>query len=391
MTPSASPASCVPAEAVGAAAPALVLAGQSVRQLAQAAAAEGIPALALDAFGDRDTRAAARWQAWRGFDAGNLLDALHEAARAGAAGWIAGSGFEAHPGLLAAAAERLPLLGTAPDGWRRVRDPRRFFPLLDDLGLPHPDTRWDGPPADSSDWLVKDGAGCGGVHVRPAAGVGAAPGPTAFWQRRVAGTPMSVAFVADGRRALLLGVNEQLAGAPHAPFAWAGAVGPLPVAGALHERLDAALQRLVPACGLRGLASLDFMLRPGGGVALLEVNPRPGGTLQLYAPQSPLALHLRGCRGEGGLPARPRPQPVMGLRVLYAPRALHLSADTLRRLARRAWVHDLPLTPTGIGAGEPVCSLGATAPRADAVHALLRRRHAELIELLEDTVDELAC
>lgn len=201
---------------------------------------------------------------------------------------------------------------------------------------------------------------------------------------------MSAVFVAAGRRALLLGVNEQLVGVAGAPFAWRGAVGPLPVPPHLAAQLDSALQQLVPACGLLGLASLDFLLQPDGAFALLELNPRPGGTLQLYAPQAPLRLHLHACRGEP-LPAQPVPQPVAGLQVLYALRPLRLEARTLQRLARRTWVHDLPVRPAEVGAREPVCSLSAAGAQAGAVHALLRRRHAELLELLEDRPHELPC
>jgi predicted ATP-grasp superfamily ATP-dependent carboligase len=395
MTPSPWPASCAQPEAQRPAAgrPLLLVAGLSVRQLAQAAAREGFQAIALDAYGDADTRATAlRWQAWNGIDAGGLLDALHAAARAGARGWIAGSGFEARWDLLTAGALALPLLGTPAPDWRRVRDPRLFFPLLQGLSLPHPPTQLDEPlPGEAAGWLSKDGGACGGWHVREAreAHRACVGGSLVFWQRRLAGVPMSAAFVADARRALLLGVNEQLVGVGEAPFAWRGAIGPLPVAPVLLAQIDTALQRLVPACGLRGLCSLDFLLLPDGGLALLEINPRPGGTLQLYAPQSPLRLHLRACQG-GPLPAQPVPQPVAGLEVLFAPRALRLWPGALERLRELSWVHDLPAAPVAAQAWDPVCSFSAEGPDAGAVRALLQRRRGALLELLEVETHELA-
>jgi predicted ATP-grasp superfamily ATP-dependent carboligase len=91
------------------------------------------------------------------------------------------------------------------------------------------------------------------------------------------------------------------------------------------------------------------------------------------------------------LSAQPVPQPVHALEVLYASRPLRLTAAVLQRLARRGWVHDLPETPVALAAQEPVCSLSASAPQADAARALLRRRHEELTELLEDSPHELAC
>jgi predicted ATP-grasp superfamily ATP-dependent carboligase len=380
----------VPAEAHPPASPRplLLAAGQSVRQLAQAATREGFDLIALDAFGDADTRAAAlRWQRWRDFDAGALLAALDEAARAGACGWIAGSGFEAHLELLAAGARRLPLLGMPPAGWRQLRDPRRFFPLLASLGLPHPPTRWDAPPREAEGWLCKDGMACGGWHVRAATAAAPAGGGWPVWQRHVPGTPMAAAFVADGRRAWLLGQHEQLVGVDGAPFAWRGAIGPLRGLPDVAAHIDTALQQLVPACGLRGLGSLDFMLQADGRIALLEVNPRPGGTLQLYAAQSPLRLHLRACRGEP-LPVQPVPQAVNGLEIVFAPRALRLDEGMAQRLQRLPWVHDQP-GAAHFNPGEPVCSLSAQGATAGAVRALLRSRHGALLEFLEAETHEL--
>ena len=382
MTPSPWPASCVPAEATMR--PLLLAAGLSVRQVAQAAAREGFKVIALDAYGDADTRAAAsRRQRWRDFDAATLLSVLDDAARDGARGWIACSGFEAHLDLLEAAAQRLPLLGTPPAAWRLLRDPCRFFPLLDALGLPHPPTRWGTPPTDLKGWLLKDGAACGGWHVRAADGAPVEGLGLPYWQRQVAGTPMGATFVADGQRTQLLGLHEQLTGVGGAPFAWRGAIGPLPGLANVAAHIDTALQQLVPACGLRGLASLDFMLGADGGLLLLEVNPRPGGTLQLYAEQSPLSLHLRACVGVPWA-VQPVPQAVHGLQLLFAPRALRLGERHLLRLARRPWVHDRPADPMTLQALEPLCSVSAQGATAAAVREQLHRRHAALLDLLEN-------
>jgi predicted ATP-grasp superfamily ATP-dependent carboligase len=198
---------------------------------------------------------------------------------------------------------------------------------------------------------------------------------------------MAAAFVADGRRAWLLGQHEQLVGVDGAPFAWRGAIGPLRGLPDVAAHIDTALQQLVPACGLRGLGSLDFMLQADGRIALLEVNPRPGGTLQLYAAQSPLRLHLRACRGEP-LPVQPVPQAVNGLEIVFAPRALRLDEGMAQRLQRLPWVHDQP-GAAHFNPGEPVCSLSAQGATAGAVRALLRSRHGALLEFLEAETHEL--
>ena len=85
----------------------LVVAGISARMMAEAAAQAGYRAVALDVFGDRDTRhASAEWApigraGGCALDADRTLQALSIAAQhVDAAGWVAGSGFEAEPALL---------------------------------------------------------------------------------------------------------------------------------------------------------------------------------------------------------------------------------------------------------------------------------------------------
>ena len=119
--------------------PTLAVAAVSARMLAETAARDGYAVVALDCFGDLDTRRASR--SWRDIgsrdsglriDAGRTLAALREVAAQGdALGWIAGSGFEGEPQLVEQGAALLPLLGTAPAALRRLRTPRVFFERLD--------------------------------------------------------------------------------------------------------------------------------------------------------------------------------------------------------------------------------------------------------------------
>jgi len=191
----------------------IAVAALSARMLAEAGRDGGYRTVALDLFGDADTRRAA--QAWfplgdpatLSIDGEALLAALRRLRACGAAGWVAGSGFEAQPELLAAGAQVLPLIGNPPDVVARVRNPAGFFGRLAELGIPHPETRRDCPPSPLG-WLRKDFASSGGRGVRPAlrerldasGTVGANSGPQAgiHYQRITPGAPMSALFVADG-------------------------------------------------------------------------------------------------------------------------------------------------------------------------------------------------
>lgn len=366
----------------------MAVAALSARALAEWARADGRPVLALDAFGDADTRrAAARW-AGIGSAEGLRIDGqrlLAELARPGLQAWVAGSGFEAQPELLEAAARRLPLRGTAPAQRRRLQTAREFIGQLRRLGLAHPETRFE-PPVSPQGWLFKGDGGCGGQAVRAAeARAGVVPG---CWQRRLAGRPMSATFVADGERAVILGFNSQWTVAQgDTPCLFAGLASGVAVSEGVRAEAEQALAVLVPEFELRGLGSLDFLLAEGRPW-WLEVNARPPASADHYPAAdgaSPLALHLRACEGAGLPPPGPGPVagPTRGLRVVRARQALRLDAAAVAWLGHQAGVHDLPSGPQALPAGAPVCTVSATGRDEHAVLEDLLAREQRLLNRLE--------
>ena len=373
---------------MGKRAPVLAVAALSARVLAEAAAVDGYDVVALDLFGDADTRRACSqwWPIGRPevlrIDATLLLSQLAALARCGGAmGWIAGSGLDGRPGLLARGAALLPLLGTQPDAVRRVRDPALFFAQLGAAGIAHPAVQAT-PPADAARWLVKDAQGCGGWHIRRALGQLDVPAHH-YFQRELPGTPMSATFIADGRAARVLGFNELIV-RPFGtrPFVYCGVVGPVPLPAGLARRVGAALDDLAAAFSLRGLGSLDF-IREGDTFGVLEINPRPPASLALYGPGT-VAAHLHAC-----LQAElPRAQAlehvaVRGTEIVFARRPLRLDATAALRLAGRAGCHDLPAGAARFGAGDPVCSVSAKGTSAAHVRSRLERMRNAVHQSLE--------
>lgn len=369
------------------AAPTLVVAGRSARLMAEAAARDGYRVVALDTYGDADTRrAAARWQAigrpGARLDPRSTLDALAAAAREpGVIGWVAGSDFECEPELLEQGAARLPLIGSAPADVRRLREPSAFFAALAGLGLLYPETRLE-PPADPRGWLRKLALASGGWHIRAAADPHPAPAERQpYYQRELAGTPMSALFVADGRRARLLGCHELIVRPLGAhPHVWRGAIGPLARPAARQASIDAAVQGLARAFALRGLASLDF-IDDGERDWLLEVNPRPPASMGLYD-AGLMRAHVEACR-DGLLPPAPRaPTTLRGSEIVFARHDLELGSAQAAALAARADCHDLPAAGSRFAAGDPVCSVSAAGrDRAAVRETLAAKRQALRAEL----------
>ena len=366
----------------------VVVAGLSVRLLAESARRAGWQVIALDLFGDTDTqRASLRWHrigdpASYAIEPALLREGLQRAARAaGAIGWIAGSGFEGTPELLATQIPGLPFLGMAGAALARVREPASFFPLLDRLGLHHPEVAHAAPRCVQG-WLAKSAAGSGGWHIRPA-GEGHG-GPHAYWQRVQPGEPMSALFLADGARARRIALNRlvvrPLGGLP---YVYAGAVGPVRDA-ALEGAVDEALAAMVPACGLRGLASLDFLAHEGEAW-LLEVNARPSATMALHEgawPGGLLRAHVQAVASE--LPAGPPSHPpgLRGCLTVFAERECRVGLSLAAELAQSPDCHDVPAPGLRFGAGEPVCSVSAAASTAPAVLAQLDLRAQHVLRRL---------
>lgn len=342
----------------------LIVAATSARALAEMARRSGFEVVALDVFGDSDTRAAAsHWQAIGNpatleIDPLRLREAL--AAHApGAVGWVPGSGLErlaAWPSWPA-----LPLLGargpTAAPEW---------LAALRTLGLPHPEAHAAPPPA-LQGWLRKDLASCGGAAVVRASGQPG--GASVYWQREAQGQPVSLTFIANGQQAIGLGINRQhtCALAPGRPFGHAGISAPQPVPDAVAAGLLHMAQALTRHFGLRGLAGLDALWH-GESVALLELNARVPASAALY-PEAPLmAWHVVACvRGE--LPpavrpgfALPVPATPRGQMLVAAPEAGVLDAPLLRAWAARPGVHDVARAedaPLSVAGGAPLCTVSA--------------------------------
>ena len=368
----------------------LAVAALSARMLAEAGCDDGFDIVALDVFGDADTRlACSQWlpigtPAALRIDADMLLSALRALAQRGdVIGWIAGSGFDAQPELLARGAALLPLIGTPAETLSRVRDPQTFFDRLDRQGIPHPPARLTAP-ADAAGWLVKDASGCGGWHIRRA--VQAEPAPAHhYFQRELPGTPMSATFLANGSDACVLGFNQLIVRPFGArPFVFCGAVGPVPLPPAVAQRIGAAVRRIAAAFSLRGLASLDFML-DGAAFSVLEVNPRPPASMALHGRHGGVAAHLRAClHGELPLQADVRSgAAVQGSEIVFAPRSITLDAPAAERLGGLDECHDRPFAAAHFNAADPVCSVSAQGDTAAAVHESLARRVAAVHQFLE--------
>jgi uncharacterized protein len=374
-------------------APFVVAVGLSARMLAHSARRAGLNVAALDIFGDRDTcRHAPLWFDIGGeglsIDPHRLIDALRRTARLPRMlGFVTGSGLEPLVRELGKVSRLPRFIGNSAAASAAVREPRRFFALLDELGIAHPDTAFTLPsPLDG--WLVKRPDGCGGTHIHRAS---ASHGANAYFQRRAPGRSMSALFIGARREACVIGFAEQLSvAAGSLPFLHAGSIGPIDLPAALSARITRAIEAIVARTDLSGLNSLDFLLE-GDTFQVLEINARPSSTLTLYETASPnawprglIGCHLDACI-EGRLPptGRPAARARAGQRVVFAPREFIVSQRLSDACFADTACHDVPRAGMRIGQGEPVCTVLATGASVEVVRHELERRGALLLQRIE--------
>jgi predicted ATP-grasp superfamily ATP-dependent carboligase len=365
---------------------AVLIAAFSGRALAQSARRAGYEPLVADAFGDLDTRDAATTTRVidgamaTGFRTKPLLAALNalaSAAKTPPVGLVIGSGFEDKPRLIAALASRYRLLGNDTATYKTSKDPAIFFAKLDELGIAHPMTQ-PFPPAETDGWLTKRIGGSGGRHIRVCR-AGLTERRRRYFQKQLTGERLSVGGVFGTDTPRLALSRQWITPSREQPFRFGGAVSMPDVAPELRQKLESAALAVASAFRIIGMASFDFIVA-GGVPHLLEVNPRPGASLDVLddSAGSLFRAHLATC-GAAEPPRSPsQPQTARAMAILHADRA----ALTLGATPWPEWGADRGIPGAVIPKGAPLASVFAEAQTADAAEALARARLAELEDLI---------
>ncbi len=365
----------------------VLIAAFSGRALAQSARRAGYRPLLADAFGDLDTRNAAAAvhvidgamaTGFRTKPLIQVLDALVSSSETKPVGLILGSGFEDKPRLITALASRYPLLGNDAATYKACKDPAVFFAKLDTLGIAHPETH-SNPPADPQGWLTKRIGGSGGRHIRICDAT-TSERRRRYFQKQISGDRLSVGGVFGTERTRLALSRQWIAPSPEQPFRFGGAVSMPDVAPELRTKLESAARDVASAFRIVGMASFDFIVADGTP-HLLEVNPRPGASLDVLDDDigSLFRAHVAACLGVAETGATPvAPTSARAMAILHADRG----ALTLRATQWPVWSADRGPPGTYIPKGAPLASVFAEAATADAAEALARARLAELEDLI---------
>lgn len=361
----------------------VLIAALAGRGLAASARRAGYEPLVADAFGDSDTAQYAahalcvKDAARIGFRTKQTLAALSELAHRATSppvGLVLGSGFEDRPKLIEVLARRYRILGNDAATIARCKDPVALAALLDKLSIEHPETQLR-VPGDPAGWLSKRIGGSGGTHVASAE---AEQGARRYYQRRLDGIPHSVLAVASGGRMQMIGISRQwTVGSGPRPYRYGGAAGPVEVAADVAASMQAAAEKLCAELKLAGLVSFDFLLA-GETPYLLEINPRPGATLDVFDDErgSLFRAHLAAAMGQ--TPQVNVSMDVRAAAILYAdPGSLDIGDEPLP-----PWTADRPAPGTHIPRYRPIATVYGSGASQDAALGSCRQRLDELGQML---------
>ena len=413
----------------------LVILGASVRAMAESARRAGRAVYAADLFCDVDLQAISTEAVAVTNESGDAAGGYPWSLRTAAATfppsavWCYTGALENHPDLVDAIAGVRPLAGNPGDVLRQVRDPAQVVDAASAAGLVFPETHLSPcrVPIDGT-FLIKPIAGAGGRGIqrwtpevasdyrRHHAGE---PNPLHVWQRFEAGLSLSAAYclspgtaspgTASPGTARLLGLTRQLIGEPWCRagrFAWCGAITLWPNRvspdfGRLAARLHRLGDILADQFHAVGLVGVDLVADEAGRLTVLEVNPRPTASMELFERSgvcSMAASHLSAC----GFPASARlPQPtgpaepatIWAKAVLFAEQATPISQPLIDALIleANAWTKadggwpalaDIPRPGQILAARGPAVTIFATGRTEDEAIATLRGRVARIDALL---------
>lgn len=251
----------------------------------------------------------------------------------------------------------------------------------------------------SPNWLAKKFRRGGGSHVERM-NLAFKGTPDTYLQRYIPGTPISASFLVIQDQCVLLGICRQLLGVSKwgakFEFQYSGAIGPLSFPFPLTSKIAEMGRAISQEFKLRGLFGIDLILDPTNRPWLIEVNPRPTGSMECLgraARENLMHWHF----AEFNLLDMPdsldklksiASQPlIVGKGILYLPNSnpLAISEDFFSWLWDRrinGELADIPIVGSFVRPGSPLVTILVHGSTGDEVLARLNKKAEEIFTRL---------
>jgi predicted ATP-grasp superfamily ATP-dependent carboligase len=293
-------------------------------------------------------------------------------------GLVYGAGFEHQPETIAAIARKVRVFGNEAGTLKRAKDPLVLARVCAAHSIRHPQVQLSAPDEPEL-WLMKKRGGAGGDHVASVE-TPSRLRPDSYFQRRVVGRNISALFLASEKQAEIIGLSVQWTAPTRAsPFRYGGAAGPIDIEPSHAREIARSVALIASEFDLIGLNSVDFLVSDDE-VWLLEINPRPGATLDVFeSNEAPLfARHVAACEGR---PTAACPSfAIRAAEIVYAPHEVAVCEG----LNWPDWAVDRSAAGTRFSTGDPVCTVLGSGATVDLARAYASERARKIIALVQE-------
>ncbi len=356
----------------------VLIVARSGRALAASAHQAGYRVHVLDCFADDDTTTVSNsihqlQYHCEGFDKTDLVGQVKRLVSCyPEAILVVGTGFEQTPELLDSLATIMPVFSNSESIIHSLKDPVSLFKLLSCASINVPEialTR----PIEPDEWLVKKIAGIGGGHVQWLSRLKLDIGTDCYYQKYIPGIVLSAIFLAKETHAILIGINEQLQSEQfnEMPFLYKGVVKLNAIEEQHRQNVIEIITRITKKTRLVGLCGVDYVVAESGEIVVLEVNPRPPSSFELYDQQGALFDAHLACFGEGEVDYQFKQNNYSkGYAIYYAQQEIQIS----NKIVWPDWVKDKPSVGSTITEKFPVCTVHAKDKSVSNVKAVLQEQ-----------------
>ena len=368
---------------------ACIIIGITARHLTQSANKAGIEVFALDLFADLDTQQSSsraikvKFEGF-GFESESLFTAIEAIDPKSAYPVVYSGGFEGNSEQLNQISKQRHLIGNSAEQVSQLRDFRSFCEFLYSMNIPFPETRFQ-QPNDSRKWLQKDIRGTGGLEVSWKS-KNEQLSDYEYYQIFVEGKTISATVLATETDAEVVGFSEQwnACGVTQFPFAYGGAVSisPNEISQEVAAAVRKAAKTIVAKYSLRGLITIDTIVN-GEQWYLLEVNPRPGFTMELHEYESSFfPAHCAAFEDSAqkfNVNSATEDNEFVAHSIIYGSKGIKAPENWFWD----SWVVDRPSPGDLFFMGDPVCTVVASAKSSDDARKKVKARHKATVERLK--------
>ncbi len=292
---------------------------------------------------------------------------------------VLGSGFEHRFDIVKKLSVSLPVFSNTNQILENAMSARFYFSLLEELDIPFPEICFD-MNSTNDDWIVKSLVSAGGYDVKRFT-TNEEISDLQYFQKYIEGKLISVNFIANESTNYIFGTNQfWCCDDNNGDFRYSVAVSGYSLSEQLVEQVECIVNKICKAFQLKGLCGLDFIVDNLSQIYLIDINPRPTATFELYDTEidSLFEAHITALTEQRLL----QPQVgniIKGHQIVYSEKDIQIPNDYVWP----EWAICQSAPGTKINKAEPICTVIEESEDSTEVFNLLKKRQQQIIDSLK--------